>query len=243
MMATMSDELVGDNATLVWDGLSTVQLRYRNGWREHKSTHTAQLLNALGERTVPVEALSDVELVLPSAGDPMLRLQLRDGADPVMAVAGVAIHRLFDPYRFYYHPKQELLAEYYAQEIQTAIRLHQLDGPADRFLVAPPPARDELKAFDAKLRLTGDGLEIDWKWTAGPAKKAAGKSRTIALADLTGVDWRPSERTTLGHLRFHLAGDTAAPVDAKDDPRVVQLGAGDDAPGLLFAAALRARIA
>jgi hypothetical protein len=157
-------------------------------------------------------------------------------------VAGATIHRLFDPYRFYYQAKQELLAEYYAQEIQAAIRLHQLDGPADRFLVAPPPAGDELKAFDAKLHLDGDGLTIDWKWTAGPAKKAAGKSRTIALADLTGIEWHPSQGTTLGHLRLHLAGDTTAPADPKDDPRVVQLGAGDDAPGLLFAAALRARI-
>jgi Domain of unknown function (DUF4429) len=239
----MSDELVGDNATLVWDGLSSVQLRYRGGWLKHKSAHTAQLLKALGERTVPVEALAGVELVLPgAAGDPMLRLELREGADPVMAVAGATIHRLFDPYRFYYGAKQDLLAEYYAHEIGTAIRLHQLDGPADRFLVAPPPAGDELKAFDAKLRLDGDGLELDWKWTAGPAKKAAGKSRTIPFGELTGVEWQPSSLAVLGHVRFHLAGDTSPPVDPKDDPRVVQLGAGDDAPGLLFAAALRARI-
>lgn len=227
----MNDELIGDNATLVWDGLSNVQLKYGQRWIKHKSTHSAMLAKALGERTIPVEAIEGVELTLPKDGDAQLRLVLRANADPIIEVAGARIAELFDPYRFYYRDEQELLAEYYATEIQTAIRLAQNEGPADKLLVEAPEAVEVLKGFDGRLRLDGTTLTFDWSWAATPAKKAAGKQRVVDLATVTSVDWRPIAGKDLGHVRLN-----------GDDNLALVLGATHQVPGLLFAAKLRASL-
>jgi hypothetical protein len=227
----VNDELIGDNATLVWDGLSNVQLKYGQRWIKHKSTHSANLAKALGERTVPVDALSGVELTLPKDGDAQLRLVLRENADPVTAVAGARIDELFDPYRFYYQDQQELLAEYYATEIQTAIRLAQNEGPAEKFLVEPPEAPDELKGFDGRLRVDEGTVTFDWSWAASPEKKAAGKRREVELATVTSVEWRPIAGKDLGHVRLN-----------RDDGLALLLGATQQVSGLLFAANLLAKL-
>lgn len=242
--ALSGDELKGSNGTLVWDGLGTVQLRYDGAWMKQTSTVTHQLLRRLGTRTIPVEALAGVELVMPGGTEqPMIRLVLRAGADPLMAVAAEAIDRLFDPYRFYFSNKQWLLADYYAQEIRTSIALHQLGtGPAERFLVEPPAAADELKGFDGKARIEDGELSFDWTWTATKEKKAAGDPRRVPLADITGVAWLPMGDKQLGRMRISTAATPAERPESDKDPETLLLGALQQVPGLLFGAKLLAAV-
>lgn len=229
----MNDELVGRNSTLVWDGLSNVELRYHPQTIKHKSGHAAQLAQSLGHRTVPVEALAGVDLTLPKDGQPRLRLVLRENADPVVSLTGADPGRHFDPYLFYYHPRQELLAEYYATEIRTAIRLAQMGaGPADRFLVAAPKTADELNGFDGRLRVDGRELRFTWKWCATPAKKSGGKRHTISLDTVSGVEYRGWRRMDNAHLRLLPAAG-----EPEDDPNTLLIGA-YEVPAILFGARL-----
>jgi hypothetical protein len=233
-MWRMSDELSGDelkgtNGTLVWDGLGAVRLRYGGPWITQKSTITHLLLKRLGERTVPVEALQRVELVMPGGTeDPMIRLVLREGADPITAVAGGDIQGLLDPYRFYFKNDQWLLADYYAQEIRASIARHQLaTEPAEHWLVAPPEAPDEFKGNDGKLRLAGDQLVFDWGWAANAEKKKAGDPRSVPLSEITGVEWKPSDKgwnSPLGFFRITTAQSPAERPDPKVDPDALILG-------------------
>jgi hypothetical protein len=238
------DELRGANATLVWDGLGAVQLRYGGGWLRQQSTLSHQLLKRLGERTVPVEALKDVELVMPGGTeDPMIRLVLRDGADPLTTVAGGDLAGLFDPYRFYFKNEQWLLADYYAQEIRTSIALHQVSAePAAGWLVAAPDAEDELKGFDGKAKLIGDQLVFDWGWTAPKEKKSARDPRSVPVADVRAVEWRPMEGKNLGFVRVTTSASPAERPDPAKDPEALLLGATHQVPGLLFAARLLSQV-
>lgn len=93
MEGLSGDELRGRNATMVWDGLGTIQLRYGGSWIKQKSTLTKIVLQKIGQRTVPVEALTGVDLVMPGGTeDPTIRLLLRERADPLLTVAGGALN-------------------------------------------------------------------------------------------------------------------------------------------------------
>jgi hypothetical protein len=174
---------------------------------------------------------------------PMIRLVLRAGADPLLAVAGEEMDRLFDPYRFYFGAKQWLLADYYAQEIRTSIALHQVGtGPAERFLIEPPEAANELKGFDGTARIEDAELTFDWSWTATKEKKAAGDPHRVPLADISGVEWLPLGDKKLGRLRISTAATPAERPEADKDPETLQLGALQQVPGLLFGAKLLAAV-
>lgn len=209
-----------------------------------ESTLTQMLLKRLGTRTVPVEALKDVELVMPGGTrDPMIRLVLREGADPITAVAGGDIYGLLDPYRFYFKNEQWLLTDYYAQEIRTSIALHQVSAaPADHWLVAPPAAGEELKGFDGKARLADGRLIFDWDWKATKEKKSAGDPRSVPLEEIQNVEWRPMEGKHLSYLRITTSATPSERPDPAKDPEALQLGATHQVPGLLFAASLRYQV-
>ncbi|MEU4191203.1 DUF4429 domain-containing protein [Kribbella sp. NPDC026611] len=227
MAEVSGDELRGRNAVLVWDGLGTIQLRYEGAWIKQKSTLTHLVLKKLGERTVPIEAVRDVELVMPGGHeDPTIRLVLRDHADPLLSVAGGALNELIDPYRFDFDNAQWLLADYYAQEIRTSIALHQLgSAPADRWLVEAPPAPTGLKGQQGmKLALEGDELVFDYGFATPKEKKAYGDPWRLPVAEVVAVEWQPitNKWGSNGYLRITSARTpTDRPEPAKDPETLV----------------------
>ncbi len=240
------DELRGRNATMVWDGLGTVQLRYEGAWLKQKSTLTKKVLDKLGHRTVPVEALTGVDLVMPGGTeDPTIRLLLRDHADPLLAVAGGQLDELIDPYRFDFDSDQWLLADYYAQEIRTSIARHQVPpGPADRWLVDPPPAPDEIKGQNVKLTLDVADLVFDYGFGASKAKKSYGDPWRLPLADIRAVEWAPVTNAwgNNGYLRITSTHTPAERPKAVDDPETLITNPLAETDALFFGAKLRSLI-
>jgi hypothetical protein len=117
--------------------------------------------------------------------------------------------------------------------------LHQVsDAPSDRWLVAPPAAGDELKGFDGKARLADGRLTFDWDWKATKEKKSAGDPRSVPLAEIRNVEWRPMEGKNLSYLRITTSTTPAERPDPAKDPEALQLGATHQVPGFLFGASL-----
>ncbi|WP_405061861.1 DUF4429 domain-containing protein [Kribbella sp. NBC_01505] len=240
MEGLSGDELRGRNATLVWDGLGTVQLRYGGSWLRQKSTKTFKALKQLGQRTVPVEALTGVELVMPGGTeDPTIRLILRERADPILAVAGGSLDELVDPYRFDFDNKQWLLADFYAQEIRESIARHQLPaGPAEHWLVEAPAAPEKVKFQDVKAQLDGDVLVLDYGFAASAAKKAHGDPWRLPVADLRNVEWVMISAQQRGYLRLtttHTPAERPAPAD---DPETLYTGPLSETDALFLGAKL-----
>lgn len=236
------DELRGRNATMVWDGLGTIQLTYDGAWIKQKSTLTHMVHKRLGGRTVPVEALAGVELVMPGgAEDPTIRLVLREHADPLLAVAGGQLDELMDPYRLDFGADQWLLADYYAQEIRTSIALHQAPaGPSDRWLLEPPAAPDVLKCHNCKLWLEGDTLVIDYGFANYPEKRVYGDPYRLPLAEIKTVEWTASKGITSGYLRITSVRTPADRGPERTDPETIPTKPiGGELDALFFGAKLR----
>ncbi|GAB3946986.1 hypothetical protein GCM10029976_075450 [Kribbella albertanoniae] len=244
MEGLSGDELRGRNATMVWDGLGTIQLRYPGPWRQQKSGLTYAVLKQLGRRTIPVEALTGVEIVMPGGTETAtIRLILREHADPLLAVAGGRFDELIDPYRLDFSPDQWLLADYYAQEIRTSIALHQLPpGPADRWLIEPPPAPDKVKFQFVKVELDGDELVLKYGFGATAAKKSYGNPWRLPLTELRDVEWVPGRIRSDGFLRLTTARTPAERPKAADDPETLTTWPLSEHDALFFGAKLRSLI-
>ncbi|MET7277428.1 DUF4429 domain-containing protein [Kribbella sp. NPDC005582] len=160
------DELRGRNATMVWDGLGTIQLTYDGSWIKQTSSLTRQVLRRFGRRTIPVEALAGVEVVMPGGREqPTIRLMLREHADPVPAVAGGQLNEQFDPYRLDFEADQWLLAAYRlplsdlrSVEWKGTYGLRELQGYL-RFTSSRTPAERPVERKDPETVVTksGDG--------------------------------------------------------------------------------------
>ncbi|MFJ9909041.1 DUF4429 domain-containing protein [Streptomyces sp. NPDC101152] len=232
-MSRMGDVLAGFHAAWEFES-DSVLIRYERGLR------TPRLFQALGERRVPLEALSGVTLSPGRRGAVVLRAELRPGADPLLEAAAGQLPEACDPYRLVLPSERETLAEYYADELKSA--LSGEDGPADRYLVAAPEAPRQFKAYDAKASFDGRTVNFRWFWTgASSAKWKAGDQR-FPVAELNGVEWRSPEAFE-GHLRL-LRREGTAPAQPDQDPAAVVfgLGYGPVHESLPFAAAVLAAI-
>jgi hypothetical protein len=107
-----------------------------------------------------------------------------------------------------------------------------LPGPAVPLSVS---ARDGTASFD------GERIRLEWNWKTEDAKAVAGV-RTLALTDITGVEWQPAAGLENGYLRFTVRNaPTKAP--PKYDPNAVELwGFKKDPLMALVAAAVQARL-
>ncbi len=242
------DELRGRNATMVWDGLGMIQLTYDGAWIKQTNPLARQVLQQFGRRTIPVEALAGVEVVMPGGrAQPTIRLVLREHADPVLAVAGGRLSEQFDPYRLDFAADQWLLADYYAQEIRSAIALHQVDPgqPAERWLIEPPLAPEVLKCVAAKLWLEGDELVIDYGFANYPEKRVYGDPYRLPLSDLRSVEWKGTYglRDLVGYLRFtSIRTPAERPVEGKDPETIVTKSGNGETDALFFGAKLLSMI-
>ncbi|MEU6254147.1 DUF4429 domain-containing protein [Streptomyces sp. NPDC047043] len=233
-MSRMGDVLAGFHAAWEFES-DSVRIRYERGIR------TPKLFQALGERHVPLEAISGVTLAPGKRGTVVLRVEVRPGADPLLEAAAGQLKEVCDPYRLVLPAERETLAEYYADELRTKLKA---DGePAERYLVAAPEAPRQFKAYDAKASFDGRTVNFRWFWTGASSAKWKAGDQSFPVAELSGVEWRSPE-VFEGHLRLMRRDGAPAPAQADQDPAAVVfgLGYGPVHESLPFAAAVLAAV-
>ncbi|MGP3686165.1 DUF4429 domain-containing protein [Streptomyces sp. IBSNAI002] len=199
------------------------------------------LRQTLGEVAVPLRALAGISFE-PGRKAGRLRLRLRDGADPLLQVTGGRLPDASDPYRLTVESDRTGVAEYFVDEVRSALLLEQVEtGPAGAYLLPGPAVPITAGAGDGTVAFDGDRVSLEWNWTAEEAKRSGG-TREFRLADLRSVEWSPSKGLGSGWLRFLPAG-TATPASPKYDPYTVELfGFKNDPLMALVAAAVAARM-
>jgi hypothetical protein len=216
-MARMGDVLAGFHAAWEFES-DSVLIRFERGIR------TPKLLQALGERRIPLEAIAAVTLTPGKRGTVVLHAVPRAGADPLMEAAAGQLKEGCDPYRLVLPAERETLAEYYADELRD--RLAPDDEPAERYLVNPPEAPLQFKAYDGKASFDGKSVSFRWFWTGASSAKWKAGDQSFPVADLSGVEWRSPE-VFEGHLRLlRHEPPTAQPAQADQDPAAVVFGLG-----------------
>jgi hypothetical protein len=233
-MSRMGDVLAGFHAAWEFES-DSVLIRYERGIR------TPKLFQALGERRVPVEAISGVTLTPGRRGTVVLRAELRPGADPLLEAAAGQLKEGCDPYRLVLPAERATLAEYYADELRTLLK--DDDEPADRFLVAAPATPRQFKAYDAKASFDGKTVTFRWFWTGASSAKWKAGDQSFPVSALTGVEWRSPE-VFEGHLRLLRRDAATPPAQPDQDPAAVVfgLGYGPVHESLPFAAAVLAAV-
>ncbi|MGG7573969.1 DUF4429 domain-containing protein [Streptomyces sirii] len=214
----MGDVLAGFHAVWEFD-TDSVLIRFERGIRRPK------LFQALGERRIPYEALSAVEVTEGRRGTVVLHAVPRHGADPLMEAAAGQLKEDVDPYRLVLPAERETLAEYYADELRTALS-PEAKEPTDRHLVAAPAPPLHFKAYDGKASFDGRSVAFRWFWTGASSAKWKCGDQTFTVGELAGVEWRSPEIFN-GHLRLLERGarDPGAG-EADQDPAAVVFGLG-----------------
>ncbi|MFF7947231.1 DUF4429 domain-containing protein [Streptomyces griseorubiginosus] len=231
-MTRMGDVLAGFHAAWEFES-DSVLIRYERGIR------TPKLFQALGERRIPLEAISGVTLSPGKRGTVVLHAVPRPGADPLMEAAAGQLKEGCDPYRLVLPADKETLAEYYRDELSALLK--DDDEEAERFLVAAPEVPLQFKAYDGKASFDGRTVGFRWFWTGASSAKWKAGDQSFPVSELTGVEWRSPE-VFEGHLRL-LRGEPG-PVQADQDPAAVVfgLGYGPVHESLPFAAAVLAAV-
>ncbi|MBA0049996.1 DUF4429 domain-containing protein [Streptomyces sp. AJS327] len=213
----MGDVLVGIHSTWEFD-TDSMLIRFERGIR------TPKLFHVLGERRIPYEALSAVELAPGGKrGTVVLRAVPRRGADPLVEAADGQLKEASDPYRLVLPAERETLADYYATELRAVL------GPdaakeADWHMVSAPAAPLSFKAYDGKAAFDGHTVSFRWFWTGASSAKWKAGDQSFSVRELEGVEWR-SPDVLNGHLRLRLRG-TEPPGEADQDPASVIFGLG-----------------
>ncbi|KUO01936.1 DUF4429 domain-containing protein [Streptomyces caeruleatus] len=227
-------EIIQRDGTWVFDGDA---LRLTPG----RDKNVSLFRKTLGELTVPLGALAGVSFEQGKKAG-RLRLRLRDGSDPLLHATGGRLAEPHDPYQLIVESDRYGVAEYFVEEVRGALLLDQVAAdPVDAYLLPGPSLPLSVSAGDGTATFDGEHIRLEWNWKTEDAKAAAG-SRTLALADITGVEWHPAAGLENGHLRFTVRNaPTKAP--PKYDPNAVELwGFKKDPLMALVAAAVQARL-
>ncbi|WP_344531654.1 DUF4429 domain-containing protein [Streptomyces albiaxialis] len=227
----MGDVLAGIHSTWEFD-TDSVLIRFERGIR------TPKLFHVLGERRVPYEALSSVELAPGGRrGAVALRVTPREGADPLLEAAAGQLKEGNDPYRLVIPADRETLADYYATELSSALPA-DADKPVESYMVAAPSAPQSFKAYDGKASFDGKVVTFRWFWTGASSAKWKAGDQFFPVGELEDVEWRSPEVFN-GHLRLRPRG-TEPMTEADQDPAsvVFGLGYGPVYESLPFAAAV-----
>ncbi|MYW65452.1 DUF4429 domain-containing protein [Streptomyces sp. SID8379] len=217
-MSRMGDVLAGFHAAWEFE-TDSVRIRFERGIR------TPKLLQALGERHIPLEAIAAVTLTPGKRGTVVLHAVPRPGADPLMDAAAGQLKESSDPYRLVLPADRETLAEYYADELRGQLVAEE-DRRTEGYLVAPPEAPLQFKAYDGKASFDGSSVSFRWFWTGASSAKWKAGDKTFPVGDLSGVEWRSPELFE-GHLRLlHRDVVGEQPGQADQDPAAVVFGLG-----------------
>ncbi|MGW0368218.1 DUF4429 domain-containing protein [Streptomyces coeruleorubidus] len=227
-------EIIQKDGTWAFDGDA---LRLTPG----RDKNVSLLRRELGELVVPLGALAGISFEQGKKAG-RLRLRLRDGADPLLHATGGRLTEPHDPYQLIVESDRYGVAEYFTDEVRNALLLDQVPGePVDAYLLPGPSVPLSVSAGDATAGFDGERIRLEWNWKTEDAKAAAG-ARTLALTDITGVEWQPAAGLENGYLRFTVRNaPTKAP--PKYDPNAVELwGFKKDPLMALVAAAVQARL-
>ena len=218
-MGRMGDVLAGIHSTWEFDA-DSVLIRFERGIR------TPKLFHVLGERRVPYEALSGIDVTPGNRrGTVVLRARLRPGSDPLLDAADSQLQVRCDPYRLVLPADRESLANARAAELTERIG-PDAGQPADRFLVDAPKAPLHFKAYDGKASFDGSAVTFRWSWTGASSAKWKAGDQTFEVQELSGVEWRSPEEK--GYLRL-IPRDTDEhdePPEAEHDPASVVFALG-----------------
>jgi hypothetical protein len=227
-------EIIQRDGTWTFDGEA---LRLTPG----RDKNVGLLRRTMGELTLPLAALAGVSLEQGRKAG-RLRLRLRDGADPLLQATAGKLAEPNDPYQLAVEADRFGVAEYFVDEVRGALLLDQVpSGPVDGYLLPGPAVPVSAAAGDGSASFDGERVRLEWNWKTEEAKSASG-ARTLALGDITGVEWHPAVGLENGCLRFTVRGaDASAP--PKYDPNAVELwGFKKDPLMALVAAAVQARL-
>ncbi|MFF3610352.1 DUF4429 domain-containing protein [Streptomyces sp. NPDC002580] len=227
-------EIIQRDGTWTFDGEA---LRLTPG----RDKSVGLLRRTMGELTLPLAALAGVSLEQGRKAG-RLRLRLRDGADPLLQATAGKLAEPNDPYQLAVEADRFGVAEYFVDEVRGALLLDQVpSGPVDGYLLPGPAVPVSAAAGDGSASFDGERVRLEWNWKTEEAKSASG-ARTLALGDITGVEWHPAVGLENGCLRFTVRGaDASAP--PKYDPNAVELwGFKKDPLMALVAAAVQARL-
>ena len=227
-------EIIQKDGTWVFDGDA---LRLTPG----RDKNVSLFRKTLGELVLPLGALAGVSFEQGKKAG-RLRLRLRDGADPLLHATGGRMTEPNDPYQLIVESDRYGVAEYFVDEVRNALLLDEVPAdPVDAYLVPSPSVPLSVSAGDATASFDGERVRLEWNWKTEDAKAAAG-TRSLALADITAVEWHPAAGLENGHLRFTVRNaSTKAP--PKYDPNAVELwGFKKDPLMALVAAAVQARL-
>ncbi|OEV02804.1 DUF4429 domain-containing protein [Streptomyces oceani] len=207
-----------------------------------KGVHT--LRKTLGEVAVPLEAVAGIAY---EAGrkSGRLRLRLRTGADPLAQVANGRLPDSADPYQLTVESDRSGVAEYLVEEVRNALLLEQVPGtPCDRFLLPGPSIPLTAACSDGTATFDGERVHLEWNWMAEESKSYAGP-RSLAIEELSGVEWTPSVGWENGNLRFRPKGPHAT-IKPEHDPNSLTLWgirqARETSGAVLLAAAVTVRL-
>ncbi|RMB87869.1 DUF4429 domain-containing protein [Streptomyces shenzhenensis] len=196
-----------------------------------------------GEIAVPLEAVSGV-VYEPERRRGLLRLRLREGADPLVQATGGRLPDTADPYRLAVDTDRSGIAEYLADEIRHALLLDQIpQEPAGTYLLPGPPVPVSVRCSDGTVSFDGGQVRIDWADTADRIKRATGP-RMIGIGDLLQVEWLPNSGYEDGFLRFVTRETVFTKLPPERDPYTLDLwgSARRDLLTALVAAAVTARL-
>ncbi|OIJ86206.1 DUF4429 domain-containing protein [Streptomyces colonosanans] len=229
----MGDVLAGFHAAWEFES-DSVLIRFERGIR------TPKLFQALGERRIPLEAITGVTLSPGKRGTIVLRALPRPGADPLMEAAAGQLKETCDPYRLVLPADRQPFAETYADKLRSL--LTEDTAPAERFLVPPPEAPLQFKAYDGKASFNGKAVSFRWFWTGASSAKWKAGDQIFPVTGLSGVEWRSPEAIE-GHLRL-LRREPAGAAQPDQDPAAVVFGRGYGPvhESLPFAAAVLAAV-
>ncbi|MFI9603717.1 DUF4429 domain-containing protein [Streptomyces sp. NPDC052043] len=227
-------EIIQNDGTWVLDGDA---LRLTPG----RDKNVGLLRRTLGEIRVPLAALAGVSFEQGKRAG-RLRLRLRDGADPLLHATAGRLPEPHDPYQLLVEPERYGVAEYLVDVVRDALRLEQVpSSPVTEYLLPGPALPLSVSAGDGTASFDGERVRLEWNWKTEDAK-AAGGARTLALADITAVEWLPAAGLENGFLRLTVRG-APADVPPKHDPNAVELwGFKKDPLMALVAAAVQARL-
>ncbi|MEU1266973.1 DUF4429 domain-containing protein [Streptomyces sp. NPDC005799] len=227
-------EIIQKDGTWAFDGDA---LRLTPG----RDRNVSLLRRTLGELVVPLGALAGISFEQGKKSG-RLRLRLRDGADPLLHASGGRLTEPNDPYQLLVESDRYGVAEYFTDEVRSALLLDEVPSdPVNEYLLPGPSVPLSVSAGDGTASFDGERVRLEWNWKTEDAKAAAG-NRVLALADVLAVEWQPAVGLENGHLRFTVrGGQTKAP--AKYDPNSVELwGFKKDPLMALVAAAVQARL-
>ncbi|MFE7357201.1 DUF4429 domain-containing protein [Streptomyces sp. NPDC057543] len=202
-------EIIQRDGTWTFDG-RTVRIVPGRG----KGIHP--LRQELGECAVPLRAMAGIAFE-PDRRGGRLRLRLREGACPVLRAANGRLKDAADPYQLAVEKDRSGVAEYFVEEVRSALLIEQVPaGPVDGFLLPGPPVPVAGGGGDGTASFDGKVIRLTWNWKAKEVKTSGGPV-DFPVSEVTAVHWLPAIGLENGHLRFvRNTGPASAPAAAYD---------------------------